>query len=266
MRILFCGDINGRPGRGALASALPALRREWGGFDFVVVNCENAAAGKGMTEKVFNELLALGVDGMTSGNHIWDKNVFYPILSGDARVFRPANFPPECPGTGFGVLERGGRRLGVLSLQGRAFMPLIDCPFRCADAALETLRAREGDALPVLVDFHAETTSEKKALGLYLDGRVAAVVGTHTHVQTADEQILPKGTAFLSDVGMTGGHGGVIGVTMDSVLPRYLTGMPARFEVCADSPAVNATVIETDDATGLAVGIARVIRPVELQP
>lgn len=260
MRILFVGDIDGSPGRTALANALPALREEWQGFDFVVVNCENAAAGKGMTGKILEEFLALGVDGMTSGNHIWDKNAFYPILDEEARVLRPANYPPECPGTGATVLQRNGKKLGLINLQGRVFMPPIDCPFHCADALLEELRAKEGNALPVLVDFHAEATSEKKALALYLDGRVSAVLGTHTHVQTADEQILPGGTAFLSDVGMTGGHGGVIGVTAETVLPRYLTGLPSRFEVCGESPCVNAAVLEIDESTGAALRIARVFR------
>ena len=156
MRILFVGDIDGRPGRTALANALPALREEWQGFDFVVVNCENAAAGKGMTGKILEEFLALGVDGMTSGNHIWDKNAFYPILNEETRVLRPANYPPECPGTGVTVLRRNGKKLGLINLQGRVFMPPIDCPFHCADALLEELRAKEGDALPVPgVDDHA---------------------------------------------------------------------------------------------------------------
>lgn len=263
MRVLFVGDIDGRPGRAALAAALPALRKEWCGFDFVVVNCENAAAGKGMTGKIFEELLALGIDGMTSGNHIWDKNAFYSILDEDNRVLRPANYPPGCPGTGFTVLQRGGKRLGLLNLQGRVFMPPIDCPFRCADALLEELRDKEGPEIPILVDFHAEATSEKKALALHLDGRVSAVFGTHTHVQTADEQILPKGTAFLSDVGMTGGHGGVIGVTAETVLPRYLTGLPSRFEVCEDSPFINAVVLEVDEASGAATRVERIFRRVD---
>ena len=263
MRILFVGDIDGHPGRTALAGALPLLREEWRGFDFVVVNCENAAAGKGMTGKILEEFLSLGVDGMTSGNHIWDKNAFYPILDEEPRVLRPANYPPGCPGSGVTVLRRGGRRLGLVNLQGRVFMPPVDCPFRCADTLLEELRTQEGEGLPILVDFHAEATSEKKALALYLDGRVSAVSGTHTHVQTADEQILPKGTAFLSDAGMTGGHGGVIGVTAETVLPRYLTGLPSRFEVCEQSPFLNAVVLEVDETTGTALRIERVFRSME---
>ena len=263
MRILFSGDVAWNIGRYALAQALPVLRREWGGFDFVVINCENAAAGKGMTEKVFNELLDLGVDAMTSGNHIWDKNIFYPILDADTRVFRPANYPTSCPGRGCGVVECDGKRLGILNLEGQVFMPPIDSPFLCADAMLDELRAKEGGALPVLVDFHAEASSEKQAMGYYLDGRVAAVLGTHTHVQTADERVLPGGTAFMCDVGMTGGQGGVLGVSVASVLPRFLTGLPARFEMCEENPAFDGAVIEIDEATGLASSITRVHLPVE---
>ena len=259
IRILFSGDVAGNAGRRTLAAALPELKREWGGFDFIVANGENAASNnKGMTEKVFQELLDLGVDALTSGNHIWDRDAFYPILDAETRVFRPANSPPSCPGRGWGVVERGGKRLGILNLQGQVFLPPIDSPFRCADAALEELRAKEGKTLPVLVDFHAEATSEKQALAHYLDGRVTAVIGTHTHVQTADERVLPGGTASLTDAGMTGGQGGIIGVRTEAILPRFLTGMPMRLESCEDAPAFNGAVIEADEATGLAVSIARV--------
>ena len=208
-----------------------------------------------MTDKIMEELFASGAHGMTSGNHIWDKNIFYPVLSSEPRVVRPANYPPGCPGAGYALLERNGKKLGILNLQGRAFMPPIDCPFRTADAVLSDLKEKD---IPVLVDFHAEATSEKKALGLYLDGRVAALVGTHTHVQTADEQVLPGGTAYISDVGMTGGHGGIIGVSAESAMPRFLTGMPAKFEVCDDDPRFNGVVIDIDEDTGRAVDIVRV--------
>ncbi|GHS86017.1 hypothetical protein AGMMS49957_03330 [Synergistales bacterium] len=260
MRILFVGDIAGRPGRNVLASSLPDLNAKYA-FDFVVVNCENAAAGKGMTDSVFDQLLKIGVHGMTSGNHIWDKNIFYPTLREDTRVIRPANYPPICPGFGYTVIERNGKRLALLNLQGRVFMPPIDCPFRAADAALADLAEKEAPNLPIIADFHAEATSEKKALALYLDGRVSAVVGTHTHVQTADEQVLPGGTAFISDVGMTGGHGGIIGVASETVLPRYLTGLPAKFEVCDKDVKLNAVVIDIDDETARAVNITRVQTP-----
>jgi metallophosphoesterase (TIGR00282 family) len=253
MKILFIGDLVGSPGRAVLAGMLPVLAKRWDGFDFVVVNCENAAAGRGMTEKIMEELFAMGVHGMTSGNHIWDKSIFYPALASETRVIRPANCPPGCPGAGYTVIERSGKKLGLLNLQGRVFMPPVDCPFRAADAAL----AEFGD-IPILVDFHAEATSEKKALAVYLDGRVSALVGTHTHVQTADERVLPGGTANISDVGMTGGHGGVIGVKVENVLPRYLTGMPAKFEVCDEDPQINAVVIEVDEETRHALNIVRV--------
>jgi metallophosphoesterase (TIGR00282 family) len=252
----------GSPGRAVLAETLPLLRarRRTPGveeFDFVVANCENAAAGKGMTGKIMEELLGLGVHGMTSGNHIWDKNIFYPILIDETRVIRPANYPAECPGIGYTVLERNGKKLGLLNLQGRVFMPPIDCPFRTADAVLEELKEIAGN-VPLLVDFHAEATSEKKALAAYLDGRVSVIVGTHTHVQTADEQVLPGGAAYISDVGMTGGHGGVIGVKTETVLPRYLTGMPAKFEICDTDVRLNAVVVDIDDESGRAVNIGRI--------
>lgn len=265
MRVLFSGDVAGNAGRAALAVALPALRSEHGPFDFVVVNCENAASnGKGMTEKIFHEMLDMGVDAMTSGNHIWDRGPFFPTLDADERVFRPANCAPACPGRGWGVVRRGGKALGILNLEGQVFMPPIDSPFRSADVALDELRAKEGDDLPILVDFHAEATSEKAAMGHYLDGRVSVVLGTHTHVQTADERILPKGTAYMTDVGMTGGHGGLIGVKPETVLPRFLTGMLSRFEQCEDEPAFDGALIEIDDATGLAVSMTRIHRPVSI--
>lgn len=249
----------GSPGRAVLARALPSLIDHWGNIDFVVVNCENAAAGKGMTEKVMEELFAMGVHGMTSGNHIWDKNVFYPVLASEPRIVRPANYPPGCPGTGYTTLERNGKKLALLNLQGRVFMPALDCPFRTADTLLASF-----ENTFVLVDFHAEATSEKKALAVYLDGRVSAFVGTHTHVQTADEQVLPGGTAYITDVGMTGGHGDIIGVKAENVLPRYLTGMPTKFEVSEADPRINAVVIDIDEETGRALNIVRINERVDL--
>lgn len=249
----------GSPGRAVLARALPSLTGRWDNFDFVVVNCENAAAGKGMTEKVMEELFAMGVHGMTSGNHIWDKNAFYPLLASEPRIVRPANYPPGCPGAGYTVLERNGKKLALLNLQGRVFMPALDCPFRTADSVLASL-----ENTFVLVDFHAEATSEKKALAVYLDGRVSAFVGTHTHVQTADEQVLPGGTAYITDAGMTGGHGDIIGVKAENVLPRYLTGMPTKFEVSEADPRINAVVIDIDDETGHSLDIVRINERVDL--
>lgn len=258
IRLLFSGDVAWNTGRKTLACALPILKHEYGGFDFIIINCENAAHGKGMTDKIFAELISLGVDAMTSGNHIWDKPGFFTTLDAENRIFRPANYVPSCPGRGFGIIERKGKKLGILNLQGQAFMPPIDSPFMCADSALEELKAQGGENLPVFVDFHAEATSEKQALAHYLDGRVSAVIGTHTHVQTADEHILPNGTAFMCDAGMTGGHGGIIGVTYESVKNKFLTGLPVKFEPCADLAAFNGAVIEIDEASGLAQNIIRV--------
>jgi len=237
---------------------LPVLKERFGRFDFVVINCENAASGKRMTDTVMEELFALGVNGMTSGNHIWDKKIFIPFLASEARILRPANYPPGAPGAGCTVIEHNGKKLGLINLQGRAFMPPIDCPFRAADMALSELNKIGGQLLPILVDFHAEATSEKKALAIYLDGRVSAVVGTHTHVQTADEHVLPGGSAFISDVGMTGGHSGVIGVSSESILSRFIDCLPVKHEVCGTDLRINAVVIDIDDASGRAVDIARV--------
>ena len=258
MRILFSGDVAWKTGRNALAEALPVIRRNHGPFDFILVNCENAAHGKGMTEKVLDGLLALGVDGMTSGNHIWDKPAFMPVLDAETRVFRPANYPASCPGRGHGIIERKGKRLGILNLEGQVFMPPIDSPFFCADRLIEELRREGGESLPIFVDFHAEATSEKQAMGYYLDGRVSAVVGTHTHVQTADERVMPHGTAYISDAGMTGGHDGILGVSYESVMPKFIEGLPTKFEASESGAAFNGVIVDVDDDTGLAAGIERV--------
>ena len=253
MRVLFVGDVVGRPGRELLARCLPELRRREGPFDFVLANGENAAAGFGLTEKVMGDLFALGVDCLTGGNHIWDKKEFLPVLDGECRVLRPANYPPGCPGHGVAHLRNGSARLAVVNLQGRTFIPPVDCPFRAADAVLEGLEEQA-----VLVDFHAEATSEKWALFRYLDGRVSAVLGTHTHVATADEEVLPGGTAVLTDVGMTGGHGGVIGMTTETTLCRFLDSLPSKFAVCEVDGRLRGVVVDIDDETGRSLAIRRV--------
>lgn len=253
MKILFVGDIMGKPGRKVARKLLPEVSKSFGPLDFRIANAENAAGGFGMTEKVMGELFAMGFDCLTSGNHIWDKKEFLPVLDAEKRVLRPANYPPGCQGSGEAVFNVGGTPVAVVNLQGRVFMTPIDCPFRKADEIIERLSAPV-----VIVDFHAEATSEKKALGLYLDGRVSGVIGTHTHVQTADEQILPKGTAYITDVGMTGGQAGVIGMDTESVFYRFLTGTPAKFEVCSDGACIKALVVETDDATGKALSVKRI--------
>lgn len=243
----------GSPGRKVAAALLPVLRERWGGFDFVLANCENAAAGKGVTRKVVDSLFAMGIDGMTSGNHIWDKVEGVGVVAEESRIVRPANYPGECPGQGMSILEKNGLRLAIANLQGRVFMAPLDCPFKRADELLE-----QAGEIPLFLDFHAEATSEKKAMAYYLDGRAAAVVGTHTHVQTADEEVLPGGTAYITDAGMTGGHRSSIGMKLDGVLPKFLTGMPSKFEVSGEGPALNGVVVTLDDETGRAVDIVRI--------
>ena len=238
------GDIVGKPGRRALADLLPGLREEHRP-DWVVVNGENAAGGLGITERIARELLdELAVDVVTLGNHTYHHRDVYPFLDQDDRIVRPANYPRGNPGRGVTVVERGGRRLGVVNLLGTVFVDAARSPFSEADALLGDLR-RKADH--VLVDFHAEATSEKVAMGWHLDGRVTACVGTHTHVPTSDFRVLPGGTAFISDVGMTGARGGVIGVKREQALHRFRTLMPIRFETSEDDPWLMAVLIEAPD-------------------
>jgi hypothetical protein len=254
-RVLFLGDIIGRPGRKALKKHLSSLLRKHSAT-MVIANGENAAGGVGITEEVGQELLAQ-VDVLTSGNHIWDKKEAIDYLKKEPRLLRPANYPPENPGKGTHIFEvSSGQKVGVLNLQGRVFMEPIDCPFRIADKEVEELRA----LTPVIiVDFHAEATSEKQAMGWYLDGRVSAVVGTHTHVPTADERILPQGTAFITDVGMVGGYNSVIGIRRDQALKRFLTARPQHFEPAKEGVFFSAVFIEVDNQTGKALSIKREI-------
>ena len=262
MRILFSGDVAWRIGRETLSYSLPILRRDYGPFDFVIINCENAAHGKGITDRIFDSFIDLGVDAMTSGNHIWDKPIAFSLLDEDMRIFRPANYSRTCPGRGHGIIERKGKKLGILNLEGQVFMPPIDSPFFCADELIDEMKSQYGENLPVFVDFHAEATSEKQAMAYYLDGRVSAVVGTHTHVQTADERIMPKGTAYISDAGMTGGHDGILGVSYDSVMPKFIEGLPCKFEGSESGAAFNGVIVEIDDSTGLSESITRIQLPV----
>jgi hypothetical protein len=253
--VLFIGDIIGRPGRQALKKCLPPLVKKYAP-ELIVANGENAAGGVGMTEEVGRELFG-PIDVLTSGNHIWDKKEAIPYLDREPRLLRPANYPPQNPGKGSYVFEsKAGWKAAVLNLQGRVFMEPIDCPFRVADEEVEKLHA----LTPViLVDFHAEATSEKQALAWHLDGRVSAVIGTHTHVPTADERILPKGTAYISDVGMVGGLHSVIGMRPEQALARFLTGRPQRFEPESQGVFFCAAYIEVDAASGRALSIRREI-------
>ena len=258
MRILFLGDLIGRPGRRTVAALLPDLLDEYRA-DFVIANGENAAAGLGLTERIAHELLDLGIDVLTSGNHIWQQKEALTFLPHLPQVLRPANYPPTAPGYGWGVYQaHNGEDLAVLNLQGRVFMDPMDCPFRGADAILAELRT----VAATVVDFHAEATSEKAALAHYLDGRVTAVIGTHTHVQTADETILPGGTAFLSDVGMTGPSDSIIGGIPEIMLQRFLTGIRAKFEVPKRGPCIlSAVMIESAPNKGTACSIQRILAP-----
>jgi 2',3'-cyclic-nucleotide 2'-phosphodiesterase len=259
-KILFVGDIFGHPGRRVVKEVLPGLVEEYSP-DLVLANGENAAAGFGITPALVDELLDLGIQVLTSGNHIWDKKEILPYLAErrNGRLLRPANYPASTPGHGLYVGEtRSGVPYAVINLQGRVFMPSIDCPFRAADALLATIPP---EVKVRIVDIHAEATSEKLAMGWYLDGRVTAVVGTHTHVTTADERVLPKGTAYITDLGMTGPYDSVIGVEKQAVIEKFLNQLPARFDVAKGEARLAAALIEADPANGRALTIRRVMRP-----
>lgn len=250
---LFIGDIIGRPGRRALKKFLPALLEKYSP-SLVVANGENAAGGIGITPDICRQLLAQ-VDVLTSGNHIWDKRDAVEYLDQEPRLLRPANYPFPSPGKGIYTFEtKEGFQVAVLNLQGRVFMEPIDCPFRAADRELKLLEGRNSI---IFVDFHAEATSEKQAMGWYLDGRVSVVVGTHTHVPTADEKILPRGTAFITDVGMVGGYESVIGLKKEQAIQRFLTSRPQRFEPGKLGLVFSSVFIEVDTQTGKAISIQR---------
>jgi 2',3'-cyclic-nucleotide 2'-phosphodiesterase len=254
VNILFIGDIVGKPGRDLVRHGLTALV-EHHAVDLVVANAENAAGGFGITREIGQQLLDYGVDVMTSGNHIWDKREALDYIATEPRLLRPANYPAGAPGRGrYLARSRQDVSVGVVNVMGRVFMLTIDDPFA---VVLQDIEALRGQTRIILVDFHAEATSEKLAMGWHLDGRVTAVVGTHTHVQTADERILPNGTAYLTDVGMTGPHDSIIGVEIEAALGRFRTALPARFETATANPRLNAVVIEADDRTGRALDIER---------
>ncbi len=267
VKLLFIGDIVGQPGRNAVKILLPKLR-ERHALDFVIANGENSAGGSGITPKTAAEIFSAGVDVITSGDHLWDQKEVMELLANEKRFLRPLNYPAGTPGQGSGVFEVQSPKskvqspisIGVLNVQGRTFMqPPLDNPF--LHAADEVKRLRERTKI-IFVDFHAEATSEKIAFGRFLDGQVSAVVGTHTHVQTADEQILPGGTAYLTDAGFTGPHDGCLGREIEPVIKKFLTGMPQRFEVAKGRVLLHGAVIEIDDASGRAVNIQRVAETV----
>jgi 2',3'-cyclic-nucleotide 2'-phosphodiesterase len=260
VKLLFIGDIVGEPGRRAVKQLLPRLRDQHG-LDVVIANGENSAGGNGITPKMAEEIFAAGVDAITSGDHLWDQKEVIELLANEKRFVRPLNYPPGTPGQGSLILRLEGRPpVAVVNLQGRTFMPPLESPFLAAQTEVERLR----QITPIiLVDIHAEATSEKIALARMLDGRVSAVVGTHTHVQTADEQIFPGGTAYLTDAGFTGPHESVLGREIEPVIRRFLTSQPQRFEVAKNLVLLHGVVIEIDADTGKATGIRRVAERLE---
>lgn len=259
MKLLFIGDIVGQPGRRAVLELVPKLR-ERHALDFVVANGENSAGGSGITPRIAEEIFSAGVDVITTGDHLWDQKEVMELLANEKRFLRPLNYPPATPGRGSGIFEmrnaeRGTRKIGVMNLQGRTFMPPLENPFL---AGMDEVKKLREQTKIIFVDFHAEATSEKIAFARMLDGQVSAVVGTHTHVQTADEQIFPGGTAYLTDAGFTGPHESVLGREIAPVLQRFLTGMPQRFEVAKERVILHGALIEIDEVNGRSLRIERV--------
>lgn len=259
MKILCIGDIVGSPGREAVKTLVGPLRQELG-IDFVIANAENASGGSGITAKVAEELFSSGVDVLTSGDHIWKKVEIFELINKEERILRPLNFPSGAPGRGAKIFKSSkGIKIGVVNVNGRVFMDPLECPFKTALKAVEELAA---EAKIIIVDVHAEATSEKVALGWYLDGKVSAIFGTHTHIQTADEKILPRGTAYITDVGMTGPYDSVIGRRVEDVLTRFLSSIPVRFLVAQENIQLHGALVDIDEATGRARSIVRVQRKI----
>jgi len=258
MKVLFIGDVVGKPGRAAVAALAPRLREERG-IDLVIANGENSAHGAGLTASTVSALLGSGVDVITSGDHTWDQKEIYEVIESEPRLIRPLNFSPSAPGRGSIVVNVGDKTaVAVLNLIGRVFMPNNDCPFRAAQAEVARLRKQTN---LIIVDFHAEATSEKIAMGRFLDGQVSAVFGTHTHVMTADEQVLPKGTAYISDVGMCGPHDSVLGRDVEAVIKRFLTQMPQKLEVATGNVILCGAIVDVDEDSGRARSIERIRLP-----
>ena len=255
LTILFLGDVVGEPGRSAIITRLPELKRRYA-VDFIIVNGENAAGGRGITPKITIDLLRAGASVVTTGDHIWDQKEVIPYLATEPRLLRPINYPEGAPGSGSIVLETAKGKVGVISVQGRTFMqPILENPFHALDLAVEEMRA---ETPVIFVDAHAETTSEKIAIGRFLDGRVSAVIGTHTHVQTADEQIFPGGTAFLCDAGMCGPNESILGRAVDPIVTRFISNLPAPFPVAKGEVRLCGAVVGIDETTGRALSIDRV--------
>ena len=255
MKILFIGDIVGSPGRKAVEELVPVIKKREK-IDFVIANAENAAGGSGLTPRLATELFSYGVDVITSGDHIWKKKDIVEMLDEEKKLLRPANYPKGAPGSGWGIYTLKNKvKIGVVNLVGRVFMEAVECPFRVAREIVEEIKK---ETSIILIDVHAEATSEKIALAWYLDGMVSAVLGTHTHVQTADERIYPKGTAYITDVGMTGPHDSVIGRKVEQILTRFITALPTRFEMAEENVQLNGAVVTIDENTGKVTDIKRV--------
>ncbi len=257
MKILFIGDIVGSPGREAVKALLPGLKQEFK-LDFSIANAENAAGGSGITSRVAGELFDAGLDVLTAGDHIWKKSEIFEFIDREERILRPANFPEGAPGRGGAVFKtQSGLKVGVINLQGRVFMEALECPFKTGRRLVGELSK---ETKIIIVDMHAEATSEKVALGWYLDGKVSAVLGTHTHIPTADEKILPQGSAYITDVGMVGSGDSVIGRKIEDVLARFVTALPMRFEVAKDNIQLQGVILDIDEETGRARAISRIQR------
>ncbi len=256
INVLFIGDINGKPGRNCIKAVLPGLIKEKN-VNFTIANAENTAGGFGLTHETFNEIKECGVDVMTMGNHTWDNKDIFTFINNESDLLRPANLPAGVPGRGYGIFNARNPdvKIGVINLNGRIFMDPVDCPFKAAEAAVEEIKK----TTPIIiVDIHAEATSEKQAMGFFLDGRVSAVIGTHTHVQTADERILPNGTGFITDAGMTGPFDSVIGVKKEIIVRRFLTGLPEKFEISNGDVHLNGIIFSIDTDTGKTKNLERI--------
>ncbi|PWA13572.1 TIGR00282 family metallophosphoesterase [Pueribacillus theae] len=255
MKFLFIGDVVGSPGRKMLKEYLPKLQKKYKPA-ITIINGENAAGGRGITDKIYKEFIQAGAHVVTMGNHTWDQKEIFEFIGEAKSLIRPANFPEGTPGNGSILMKVNHLEIAVINLQGRTFLPAIDCPFRKADELVEKYKK----ITPyIFVDFHAEATSEKEAMGWYLDGKVTAVVGTHTHVQTADNRILPNGTAYVTDVGMTGPYDGILGMQREAVIKRFLTSLPVRFEVMSGRAQLSGICITVDKKSGLAVNTERIL-------
>jgi len=261
LKILFIGDIFGNPGRKAVKEILPNLKKTYE-IDFCIANCENAAGGKGLTFVVAQEIYKMGIDAITMGNHVWAKSEILNFIESDKKIVRPANLPIETPGKGSIIIGNEKSKIGILNIMGRVYMDNIDCPFKAAERELEYLKSI---TKVVVVDFHAEASSEKCAMAWYLDGRVSCVLGTHTHVQTADERILPCGTGYITDVGMTGPYDGIIGVDRDLIIEKFITHMPMKFEVAKGDIQFNAVIMEVDEKNGKTLSIERISNIIKQQ-